>query len=425
MFTRSERTGRSRARNSSSTARRPVEVPRAPARCRARAVALSCDGNTALVGAPDDNNELGATWVFTRTNSNWSQQAEINPTDRTLSGGLQDAAHVGRGGGALADGNTALIGGPKTTATSARPGSTPARAPLDRGPDVRPWRRSRSVRAPLLRLAVALSADGTTALIGGPENGNPRPVPPGSSPRPVPARIPDQQQPSSTARAHRQRPRFGGSVSLSSTGTPPCRRRRMTAIPPARRGSSPAREPPGTRRARSHRTGRESDGRVRQGVALAADGQTAMIGGPNGQQPVSARRWPSLRPIRSAPASRRRPRPRAAARSLCRFRARCPPARIRLLDPRGTEQREPQRLQRGTGQLTYTSHAFFSGQDSFTYRVSDQWGISNIATATLTCRSCRSRRAPTSRPRASRADQGDRDAQVHGPEGSPVHATGS
>ena len=39
---------------------------------------------------------------------------------------------------------------------------------------------------------------------------------------------------------------------------------------------------------------------------------------------------------------------------------------------------------RATGQVTYTSSArFFSGQDSFTYRVSDQWGISNIATATL------------------------------------------
>ena len=36
-----------------------------------------------------------------------------------------------------------------------------------------------------------------------------------------------------------------------------------------------------------------------------------------------------------------------------------------------------------SGQLVYTSAAFFSGQDSFTYRVSDQWGISNIATATL------------------------------------------
>jgi hypothetical protein len=37
-----------------------------------------------------------------------------------------------------------------------------------------------------------------------------------------------------------------------------------------------------------------------------------------------------------------------------------------------------------SGQLTYTSNALFSGQDSFTYRVSDQWGISNVATATIT-----------------------------------------
>ncbi|MFL5863511.1 MAG: Ig-like domain-containing protein, partial [Solirubrobacteraceae bacterium] len=36
-----------------------------------------------------------------------------------------------------------------------------------------------------------------------------------------------------------------------------------------------------------------------------------------------------------------------------------------------------------TGHLVYSSAPFFSGQDSFTYRVSDQWGISNIATATL------------------------------------------
>jgi hypothetical protein len=40
-----------------------------------QSVALSGDGNTALVGGPDDNNNLGAVWVFTRDSSgNWSQQ---------------------------------------------------------------------------------------------------------------------------------------------------------------------------------------------------------------------------------------------------------------------------------------------------------------------------------------------------------------
>ncbi len=40
-------------------------------------------------------------------------------------------------------------------------------------------------------------------------------------------------------------------------------------------------------------------------------------------------------------------------------------------------------LNTSTGQLTYTSGRFFSGKDTFNYRVSDQWGVSNIATAIL------------------------------------------
>src|SRR5205085_4760079 len=38
------------------------------------AVALSADGSTALVGGPVDAAGAGATWVFTRTGSSWSQQ---------------------------------------------------------------------------------------------------------------------------------------------------------------------------------------------------------------------------------------------------------------------------------------------------------------------------------------------------------------
>src|SRR3984893_4299483 len=37
-------------------------------------VALSSDGNTALVGAPHDNTNVGAAWVFTRSGSTWTQQ---------------------------------------------------------------------------------------------------------------------------------------------------------------------------------------------------------------------------------------------------------------------------------------------------------------------------------------------------------------
>ena len=38
------------------------------------AIALSADGNTALVGGNGDSMSLGACWVFTRTGGVWSQQ---------------------------------------------------------------------------------------------------------------------------------------------------------------------------------------------------------------------------------------------------------------------------------------------------------------------------------------------------------------
>jgi hypothetical protein len=37
-------------------------------------VALSADGNTAIVGGPADNNGAGAAWVFTRNGTVWTQQ---------------------------------------------------------------------------------------------------------------------------------------------------------------------------------------------------------------------------------------------------------------------------------------------------------------------------------------------------------------
>ena len=71
------------------------------------ATALSTDGNTALVGGPADNNGAGAVWVFTRTGGVWAQQGT------KLEG--SSAAGPANQGWAVAlssDGNTALIGGP-------------------------------------------------------------------------------------------------------------------------------------------------------------------------------------------------------------------------------------------------------------------------------------------------------------------------
>src|SRR5207302_7169273 len=37
-------------------------------------VALSADGNTAVVGGPSDNSNVGAAWVFVRSDGSWSHQ---------------------------------------------------------------------------------------------------------------------------------------------------------------------------------------------------------------------------------------------------------------------------------------------------------------------------------------------------------------
>jgi hypothetical protein len=73
-------------------------------------VALSSDGNTALVGAPTDkvgmNLEQGSAYVFTRSDTIWTQQAALTAND----GEAFDFS--GWSVALSADGNTALVGAP-------------------------------------------------------------------------------------------------------------------------------------------------------------------------------------------------------------------------------------------------------------------------------------------------------------------------
>ncbi|HTC73821.1 MAG TPA: IPT/TIG domain-containing protein [Solirubrobacteraceae bacterium] len=125
-------------------------------------VALSADGNTAIVGAPTDHAEDGAAWVFTRTDGEWSQQAV------ELSGGDAESG-IGRFGAAVAlsaDGDTALVGAPGNRShhgaawVFTRSGSswTQPGVEVTGGPEVQ--------GAGGFGCSVALSADGGTALIG-------------------------------------------------------------------------------------------------------------------------------------------------------------------------------------------------------------------------------------------------------------------
>lgn len=70
-------------------------------------VSLSDDNNTLAVGAPFDDNEIGATWIYKRTNGTvWSEVQKIIAIDNI--GQSRQGYSVALSG----DGNTLAIGGP-------------------------------------------------------------------------------------------------------------------------------------------------------------------------------------------------------------------------------------------------------------------------------------------------------------------------
>jgi hypothetical protein len=129
-------------------------------------VALSADGNTAIVGGAGDNDEVGAAWIFTRGSGGWTQQARLVGND------VVGPAGQGWSVALSGDGNTALMGGPHDNNSAGaawvftRSGSTWTQQGIKLvgtgavGPNV--WQG----------WTVALSADGNTAMVGGPGDSN-------------------------------------------------------------------------------------------------------------------------------------------------------------------------------------------------------------------------------------------------------------
>jgi uncharacterized protein (TIGR03437 family) len=129
-------------------------------------VALSSDGNTAIVGGPGDNNFAGAAWVFTRSGGVWTQQGSgLAATDAVGS------ATQGSSVALSADGNTAMVGGPGDN------GGAGAVWVFTRSGSVWTQQGGKLARIGAVGSAaqgssLALSADGNTALVGGPgDNG--------------------------------------------------------------------------------------------------------------------------------------------------------------------------------------------------------------------------------------------------------------
>src|SRR5260370_32525087 len=73
-------------------------------------VALSADGSTAISGGPADNSNLGAAFIFTRVNGVWTQQAELIAVDSII-GTPPAAVQQGQSVALSGDGNTAIMGG--------------------------------------------------------------------------------------------------------------------------------------------------------------------------------------------------------------------------------------------------------------------------------------------------------------------------
>jgi hypothetical protein len=131
-------------------------------------VAMSADGNTAIVGGSQDNGQIGAAWVFTRSGGIWTQQG-----DKLVGTGASGAAQQGAAVALSGDGNTAMVGGPTdegqigATWVFTRTGAVWAQSG---GKLVGSGVSGNGIA--FEGTSVALSGDGNTAIVGGPGNDN-------------------------------------------------------------------------------------------------------------------------------------------------------------------------------------------------------------------------------------------------------------
>ncbi len=144
-------------------------------------VALSGDGNTAIVGGPSDSFLAdGALWVFTRAGGVWTQQGPLlKGTDALDPNNIAFDAEQGWSVALSSDGNTALVGGPNalrlipghvgnawvfTRAGGVWTQQGPKLHGADAAEDTDPSGYSNTHSG----WSVSLSADGNTAIVGGP-----------------------------------------------------------------------------------------------------------------------------------------------------------------------------------------------------------------------------------------------------------------
>ncbi len=127
-------------------------------------VAISADGNTAILGGVADNSFAGAVWVFTRSGGVWSQQGSKLVGADAVGGAFQ-----GYSVAVSADGDTVIVGGYGDNATAG------AAWVFTRSGGVWSQQGSKLVGTDAVGDAaqgwsVAISADGNAAAVGGPSD---------------------------------------------------------------------------------------------------------------------------------------------------------------------------------------------------------------------------------------------------------------
>lgn len=156
-------------------------------------VALSAEGNTALVGAPGEDGGAGAAWTFTRGETGWIQAgAKLTIPAGTLelescnnvegdgeegeepAEGESRPCHFGRSVALSADGDTAVVGAPREN------GNTGAVWTFTRPAPTTGWSTGTELSIPESQgpqrfgVGLAISADGSTLVVGAPRVGGGR-----------------------------------------------------------------------------------------------------------------------------------------------------------------------------------------------------------------------------------------------------------
>jgi hypothetical protein len=135
-------------------------------------VAISSDGNTAIVGAINEDPEepgvlttytnAGSAYIFTRSNGSWTQQAKIDADDKGISDNFGSSVAIS------GDGNTAIVG----AANEDPGGTTSAGSAYIFTRSNGSWTQQAKINADdkdpddYFGYSVAISSDGNTAIVG-------------------------------------------------------------------------------------------------------------------------------------------------------------------------------------------------------------------------------------------------------------------